>query len=72
MFKSQSSLVFGCLRRWTETGTSFVLELQKTELDHKRPKTAGFCSLWTGLGLNWLKTGFFLPKYVKYFKNINQ
>jgi hypothetical protein len=33
--------------------SAFILELQKTRLDRKRPKTAVFCSLWTGLGLNW-------------------
>ena len=33
--------------------STFVLELQKTGLDCRRPKTAVFCGLWTGLGLNW-------------------
>ena len=35
--------------------STFVLELQKTGLDCKRPKTTVFCGLWTGLGLNWSK-----------------
>ena len=33
--------------------STFVLELQKTGPDRRRPKTAVFCSLWTSLGLNW-------------------
>ena len=33
--------------------STFVLELQKTGPDRRRPKTVVFCGLWTSLGLNW-------------------
>jgi len=33
--------------------STFFLDLPKTGLDCKRPKTIVFCSLWTSLGLNW-------------------
>ena len=38
---------------WDRDQSTFVLELQETGPDYRRPKTTVFCSLWTSLGLNW-------------------